>query len=311
MHRRRFAAALVILLLTTSACGSSGNDEAAAPDAGAQAGPGAEAGRVLLQSSAGQPRERRDVVYTGELVVRVSSVGKATQAATKVASAKSGFVFAQTTDEVETKLTVKVPSDQFDATVDAMSKLGKELRRNLKAQDVTAEVVDVEGRLKTAQTSADRLRALLADAKTPADVVAIEGELSKRETDIETLQGRLRVLNDQVSLATLTVRLTERNDLKVANDLPGFLGGLRTGIFAVINVGQVLLVVLGFMIPFVPIVALVVWAWRRYRRGHSGAPRRPPGPPYWPPQTAQPPAAAGQSVAGAPSQTAAPPTPEA
>ena len=102
---------------------------------------------------------------------------------------------------------------------------------------MTAEVVDAEGRLKTAQASADRLRGLLAEAKTPADVVAIESELAKRETDIETLQGRLRVLNDQVALATLTVRLTERNDLEVTN-LPGFRGGLRTGIVAVINSGR-------------------------------------------------------------------------
>ena len=298
MYRRRYAAALGGLLLLASGCGGSGTEKAAAPKVAGKTGP------LLLEAAAGKPVERRQVVYTGDAVVKVSSIRKATEAAARIASDAGGFVFSQATDQHETKLTVKVPSDRFDGTVAAIVRLGKELRRNLKAQDVTAEVVDVEGRLKTAQASADRLRGLLAEAKTPADVVAIESELAKRETDIETLQGRLRVLNDQVALATLTVRLTERNDLEVTN-LPGFLGGLRSGIVAVINIGQVLLVVLGFLVPFVPIAALLIWGWRRFRRRHPRPPRRSTTAPVWPPQ---PPQAAGAAVP--PQQMPAPPSAE-
>ncbi|HET7489423.1 MAG TPA: DUF4349 domain-containing protein [Acidimicrobiales bacterium] len=279
MGRRPLVLAVFLALVLASACGD-GASRSAAPGAAGPVSP------ALLVSAQAEPRQ---VVYTGDLVVRVASLRKATGDATRVATAEHGFVFSQATDQDGTTLTVKVPSDRFDATVAAMAKLGKELSRNLKAQDVTADVVDVEGRLRTAQASADRLRALLAEARTPADVVAIEGELTKRETEIETLQGRLRVLNDQVALATLTVRLTERNDLKVTTDLPGFLGGLRTGAIALVNTGQALLVVLGFLLPFLPFALLAVWALRRYRRRHPRAPRA--GPPAWvPPPPAAPPA---------------------
>lgn len=282
MYGRRLAAALGAVLLPLSGCGGSGTEQAAAPSVAEKTGP------VLLETAAGQPAERHQVVYTGDVVVRVASVAKATEGAARIAADAGGFIFSQATDEDETSMTVKVPSDRFDATVEAIVALGKELRRNLKAQEVTAEVVDVEGRLKTAQASAERLRRLLSEAKTPADVVAVESELAKRETEIETLQGRLRVLSDQVALATLTVRLTERNDLEVTNDLPGFLGGVRTGVVALLNAGQVLLVVLGFLIPFVPVVVLLAWGWRRYRRRHPRPPRRPPAGSPSPPQPPQP-----------------------
>ena len=158
------------------------------------------------------------------------------------------------------------------------------MRRSLKAQDVTAEVVDVEGRLKNAQASAERLRTLLAEAKNVADVVAVEGELTKRETEIESLQGRLRVLTDQVDLATVTVRLTERDDLQVSDDLPGFFGAFRAGGVALVNVGLATLVAVGFALPFTPLVALALWLRRRWRRHHPKRPRPTPrsGPPAWP-----------------------------
>lgn len=305
MHRRALTTGVITLLLFAGACGRTPSNDAAAPGSA-----GAKSRAALLQASSGQPAERRDVVYTGDLVVRVESVPRATRDARSIATDQGGFVFGQTTDQRETRLTVKVPSDHFDAAVEGMAKLGKELRRNLKAQDVTADVVDVDGRLKTAQASADRLRGLLQAAKTPADVVAVEGELSKRETDIETLQGRLRVLNDQVALATLTVRLTEKNDIEISNDLPGFLGSLRTGLVALVNVGQVLLVVLGFLIPFVPIVVFLGWVWRRYRRRHPRAPRHAPAPPYWPPQPPQQVPTPGQPAGGKSPQAAAPPASE-
>jgi hypothetical protein len=252
---------------------------------------------VVLQVGTSQPAERRDVIFTGDLLVRVSSLAKATPEAVDLAGANGGFLFSQASDEDSTKLVLKVPSNQFDATVVALAALGKELRRNLNAQDVTSDVVDADGRLKTAQASADRLRALLTEAKTPSDVVAVEGELAKREADIESLQGRLRVLNDQVALATLTVQLTERSNLQVATDLPGFLGGLRTGLVALVNTGQVLLAIGGFLVPFLPLLALVIGLVWRYRRRHPQLRRQAPVARYWTaPHQAAPPDPSGPTT---------------
>lgn len=142
---------------------------------------------------------------------------------------------------------------------------------------MTAQVVDVESRLRSARASSDRLRALLGEARSTTDVVAIEGELSKREAESEALQGRLRVLNDQVELATIDAWLTERGDVRVSDNLPGFRGGLQSGWVTLVTVSRVALAMVGFLLPFVPFVALAVWLIRRYRARRRNRPL--PAPP--------------------------------
>jgi hypothetical protein len=280
----------LLLLITPTACG-------AGKDKQASLGAVAKDDAVVLASQQAGPN--REVIYTGTLVVRVPSVTKAREEAAGVAARAGGFVSTASADGDDARMTIRVPSSEFDGTMDRLAGLGRELQRGIKAQDVTAEVVDVEGRLKTAQASADRLRTLLSSSGSASDVVAVEAELAKREAEIESQQGRLRVLNDQVSLATVNLRLTKRDDLEVSKDLPGFLGGLRAGIVAVVNVAQGLLVVIGFLLPFVPYAAGVWWLVRRYRRRHPRQPRATAPAPAWP----QPPTGTGSTT----SPPAAPP----
>src|SRR5690606_5517135 len=103
---------------------------------------------------------RREVVYTADLVVRVASVPDATATVTDAVEEAGGFLFSRDTTPDGTTLVVKVPADRFDAVLDTVTGLGRELRHEVRADDVTAEVVDVEGRLETLEASAARLRGL-------------------------------------------------------------------------------------------------------------------------------------------------------
>ncbi|HVF13505.1 MAG TPA: DUF4349 domain-containing protein [Acidimicrobiales bacterium] len=236
----------------------------------------------------------RKVVYTADLTVRVGDAARATNEATQVAKEADGLVFAQRSDlegRQESRLTLKVPPDRFESVLASLADLGRALERDVKAQDVTEEVVDVEGRLKTAQASADRLRALLGTATSTADVVAIEGELAKRESEIESLQGRLRVLTSRVEMATINVLLTERTDLELNRELPGFLKALRAGWVALLNVLLVIVAVAGFLLPFAPLALGGWWLIRRFRLRHPRLSRR--DPPLLPPSWGTPPPMGG------------------
>jgi hypothetical protein len=250
------------------------------------------------------PADPRQIVYTADLTVRVGAVGRATTDAVRIATDAGGLVFAQSSDlqgDKGARLTLKVPPDRFDSVLADLARLGRALRSDVKAQDVTAEVTDVDGRLKTAQASADRLRALLGGATSTADIVAVEAELAKREGEIESLQGRLRVLTNQVELATINVRLTESADLEVNREVPGFLKALRTGWIALLNLLLGVAAGAGFVLPFAPLVALGWWIVRRYRSRHPRRPR--PWPPSYPPPGVPP------SPRGGPGEAAdSPPT---
>jgi hypothetical protein len=266
----------VVLLAASAACG--GNDRASTGRT--QEAAGGSAALLLAQ-----PQSERKVVYTAEVDVRVPAAAKAATDAVEETKRAGGHLFSQNSqdDSRTAELVLKVPGDRFEELLGKIEALGQVLRRAQKAQDVTAEVVDVEGRLKNAQASAERLRTLLGEAKNVADVVAVEGELTKRESEIESLQGRLRVLNDQIDLATITVLLTERDDLQVSDDLPSFFDAVRNGGVALANVGLATLVAVGFALPFTPFAALAVWLSRRWRRHHPKRPRiSSAGPPAWP-----------------------------
>jgi Domain of unknown function (DUF4349) len=269
-------AAVVAGALAIAACGGDGdNDSAESEESGGvtdEAGTDeAATGAGRVQPIAGQVQdEDRDVIYTADLVVRVSDVEGTTPEAVALAEEAGGLLFQQQSDlegEQETHLTLKVPPAELNPVLESLGDLGTVVRRDVSAEDVTDQVVDLDGRLQSARASADRLRALLADAASTTALVEIEAELARRESEIESLEGQLRVLNSQVELATINLRLTERSDVEVSDDLPGFVSGLRSGWVALATIALVLVVIVGFLLPLLPVAGVAWWAVRRYQRG--------------------------------------------
>lgn len=281
-HAPRIAGTLLTIALVASGCGG------AEDTAGERAADGADGRRAPVSDAR---FDVRSVVYTADLTVSVGDAGDAAERATRVATDAGGYVFAQRSDlegRKEARLTLKVPPDRFESVLAAVAGLGRTLERDTRAQDVTEEVVDVDGRLKTAQVSADRLRVLLGEAGSTADIVGVEAELAKRESEIESLQGRQRVLGSQVDLATINVRLTERAALEVTQEVPGFFKAVRTGWVALLSVLLVVIAVAGFAVPFVPLGVTVWWVLRRFRRRRAAGLPRPPRPPSVPPSSPSP-----------------------
>src|SRR5205085_3422827 len=131
------------------------------------------------------------------LRVRVDGVRVTSSRAESIVDGIGGYLFSQDdnlTDRADASLVFKVPPDRFDATLNRLGALGTPLAKYVNASDVTDQVVDLQGRLKTATASAARLRALLANAANVPDIVVIENDLATRESQVEVLQGQLRVV---------------------------------------------------------------------------------------------------------------------
>jgi hypothetical protein len=173
-------------------------------------------------------------------------------------------------------LTLSVPADKLDAALDQLAKIGTVLRRNTSSQDVTAQYVDTQSRLKSMRTSVDRVRALMAQAKNLGQVVALESELSRREADLESLESQLGSLKNSVELSPLTISLRMPGTEPVATS--GFVAGLRSGWDAFTASAGGLLTAIGALLPFAIFLALVggplVW-WLRQRRAASAAQANP------------------------------------
>lgn len=250
MRARRVLAA-VLLALVAGGCG----------DAGTTSQPPDPVAAALASAQV----DLRKVIHTADLTVRVDDAAGATEEATRLVAGAGGLVFARTSERRETRLTLKVPPATFEPVMAALGDLGVALKRQSKAQDVTDQVVDVDGRLRTALASAERLRVLLGDARSTGDIVSLETELAKRESEIESLHGRLRVLSSQVDLATINLRLTERGDIELRAEVPPFTRALRASWSALVLVVRVGVASAGFLLPFAPLGLAGWWAVRRRR----------------------------------------------
>src|SRR4029077_1186371 len=105
----------------------------------------------------------------------------------------------------------RIPVDQFDLFVDAVVSLGELERNNRTSQDVTEQYYDTEARIKNKKLEEQTLNKILQERSGKLeDVLKIEIELSRVRGEIEQLEGKIRVLENLSSLATLTLNVRER-----------------------------------------------------------------------------------------------------
>ncbi|HWY36385.1 MAG TPA: DUF4349 domain-containing protein, partial [Nitrosopumilaceae archaeon] len=78
--------------------------------------------------------------------------------------------------------------------------------KNVRSDDVTAEYVDIETRLKTKKEVEQRYIDILRNkAKTVRDVLDAENEIRIIHEEIEAKTGRLNFLKDQVAFSTINL----------------------------------------------------------------------------------------------------------
>jgi hypothetical protein len=241
----------------------------------------------------------RKLSRRADISVTVKDVDAAAAQVRSIATAASGLVLAESiaseSDVAATggfsSITISVPTEQLDATLDRVATLGEVYSRNTSTEDVTTQVVDTQSRLKTMEASVERVRALMTQATKLGEIVALEAELSRRQADLESLQTQLAGLENSVALAPVEVRLsTDEQVLADAVDDTGFIAGLTAGWRAFTASVTMLLTVLGAMLPFAVVAALVVAPVVLWLRRRPGIPVSPPPAPA--PATAPAPAPA-------------------
>ncbi|MCW2888354.1 MAG: hypothetical protein QOE54_2290 [Streptosporangiaceae bacterium] len=261
--------------------------------AGPQAAGGTAAGGAPTAGQVNVPAPTtRSVVYTANLRVRAKNVDNAATTAKQLVTAAGGYVENETgsSSPVTANLTFKVPSDRYGAVLGELTgQLGTKLSLQQQAEDVTEQVADVDSRVKSAQATLQTFRKLLNRANTVGEVLNVEQEITQREADLESLQARQKSLAQQTRYGTVTLQLEAPGEqpTKQSHD-GGFTGGLKAGWRAFVAVLWAAATVLGWLLPFLVVAAVIgLPAWR-LRRSRRKAPGTPPGRPAEPASTLPP-----------------------
>lgn len=287
---------LAALLVLTACNAGSDKDEAlaSAQVVAAEAGPSeyaADAEDDSRADEASTPAPRM-VICNASLRLRAEAPQAVAAATAHLADQFGGFVASSDTQGVgqdvqQVDTTLRIPAAQFEPVLARLRAQGELLQETVTGQDVTAQHADIDARLRTQRVLEQRLLSILEAVESVEDALAVETQLVGVRTEIERLEARVRTMEDQVAMATISLVVeaphraslvpaeTVGSRLQRAVDDAGrlFVGGLA-GLIRMVGA----LLPLGLV--FGPLGLLARGWWRRRRRQHAlmaAATGRPPG----------------------------------
>jgi hypothetical protein len=150
------------------------------------------------------------IVREGTLDVEVTDLPAALQQAKGLVANLSGYIAGSKEsndgDYAYASITYRFPVERWDDALAGLRALGqKVLSENTTANDVTADVVDMDARLANLRAAETQYMAIMAKAVTIDDVLKVQRQLNETRGQIEQLQAQRDNLANRAALATLTV----------------------------------------------------------------------------------------------------------
>ena len=285
MRRHWIALALAALLLALAACAGgdddSGDESAAGGGAQAQRGDAVAEEGALEGELVAQPAGDRDsslpslgprVIQTASVTLSVPSneFEDVVDRARTIATGFGGFVVGSSASQgpdqrlVRGTLVLRVPERSYAQAMRGIAALGRVEARDESGQDVSQEFVDLEARARHLEAVERQLLGLLDEADTVASALAVQSELNNVQLELEQVRGRLRYLDDQVSFATISLAIHERQAALEDDDEPawGIVGAWRTAAHGFVTVVGWILVAAATIAPVVLLLVLALLGGR-------------------------------------------------
>jgi hypothetical protein len=212
-----------------------------------------------------------DVITTGYLTMSVETPASTADEITELVSEAGGRVSSRSDytpvdfGQPSSYLEVRIPSDDLDDTVSAITDLGDVQEISVNTLDVSLQKVDLDARIRVLDSAISRLEELLQSASSTADLVTIESALTERQSERDSLQSQRDYLSDQTLFATLSINLITPEDA-IPSDPDGFFDGLERGWLGILSFFAGVIVWAGILVPWVALGAVVIallWLIRR------------------------------------------------
>lgn len=225
----------------------------------------------------------RRIIYTTYLEMQVAAMDDAISQAAEIVEEQGGYVISSSCNENQDgtrqwgQMTLRIPIDQYDDTVEALSTLGQVKSSSKTGQDVTQEYYDIQSRLKQYRSQEARYMELIEQAANVSEVLQVENELNQVRAEIESMEGRIQYLSQLSDYGTVELslqsELLEGNEIsliswqgmgnKLSNAFTSSINGILYGVSQFL---VALVAILPVAVPVAAIAILIIYFIRKKKK---------------------------------------------
>ncbi len=159
-------------------------------------------------------------------------------------------------------LVLKIPSQNYDAARESLWGLGEKISESENTQNVTAQYIDTDSRVKVKQIEYERVLGMLEKAQKLEDVVLLEDRLTQIRNEIESSKSQLLNWDRLVEFSTINVTLSEKTP-EIFSSSNSLLERMKSNFMSSIHaIGTffqwILLLISMFILPILMIIIILV-----------------------------------------------------
>ena len=230
------------------------------------------------QGTSQVPPSDRKIVKNGTLSIVVKDVAEAAQKISNNAVAAGGYVsttnFSSDNKGQSTTgyVRLRIPVDKVDDFIrSAKGAAVKVKNENITSQDVTAQYIDLEARIKNLEVSELQYQEFMQKAINVNEVLTIQKELTKIRGEIEQLKGQLKYLSGNAEMSDITIYIAlDEGELPVAESdkwRPDYVFKMALAELATVGkaLSYIAIYFAVFAVVWVPVVA-GLWLFYKFLR---------------------------------------------
>ena len=290
--KKRWKVLSLLLIFLLMGCASRQSAEEAFPvptETAGEPSKSADLGTTLVSSEAQGETTERLVVKRAEMRVSVADPAEAMRTVVQWAESMQGYVvnsnqWNSTSDGqtyINASVMVRVPAERLDEMMQKVRDLAADpktgvLSETVTGEDVTAEYVDSQARLRNLKAAEAQLVELLDQAPDLEYTLDIFRELTEIRSQIEVLEGRIKYLEESAALSALSVEFVAEASLQPLQIGPWKPAGvakeaIQTLVKVAQDVGTALIKFVIIWVPFLLPIGLIVYFVRKGAKKRKAA----------------------------------------
>ncbi len=169
------------------------------------------------------PESEKKIIKNGNLSLKVDNVDRAGADILKIARDNEGEVASSNVYQSGSKvkrgnITVKVPVKNFEKTFSELKKVASlVISESTSGADVTEQYADLQAQIKNKKAEEEAFVRIMTQAQKIDDILAVQRELSRVRGQIEQIQGRIKYMESQTDMSTISVSLSEDASISIAD----------------------------------------------------------------------------------------------